>query len=30
MKRHSIGKKFRKIKALRKADSKAIVPKIPQ
>ncbi|CAD8106814.1 unnamed protein product [Paramecium sonneborni] len=30
MKRHSIGKKFRKIKALKKADPNAIVPEVPQ
>lgn len=30
MKRHSIGKRFRKIKALKKADSQAIVPEAPE
>ncbi|CAD8199077.1 unnamed protein product [Paramecium pentaurelia] len=30
MKRHSIGKKFRKIKALKKADPQAIIPEAPE
>ncbi|CAK62992.1 unnamed protein product (macronuclear) [Paramecium tetraurelia] len=30
MKRHSIGKKFRKIKALKKADPHAIIPEAPE
>ena len=30
MKRHSIGKKFRKIKALKKKDPNAVIPEAPE